>query len=547
MKNGFLILCCILFSFKLLFSQKKQPKLIVGIVADQMCYDYLYRFQQKFGANGFNKIMKLGTNCQFTQYNYVPTFTGPGHASIYTGTTPANHGIVANDWFDRSAQKLINCVDDETVTPVGTNSSDGFCSPHHLKTTTITDQLKLTYPNAKVLSMSIKDRGAILPGGHLSDGTYWYDYATGKFVTSSFYKQTLPKWVVDFNAENQVDQYMTKTWNTLLAIPSYTESGPDDSPYEQLLSGKEKPTFPYDLAVLSRNTPKYQLFTITPYANTYLTDYAIRAIDAEQIGQDDQTDLLCISYSTPDIVGHSFGPYSVEIEDVYIRLDLELSKLLTHLEEKVGKDEFILFLTADHAVVPVPQFLVDKKLPGGYLFLNEKLSALRKDVKEQYKVDLIAALENSNVYLNNRQIDSLHLAASEVQSFVAERISKWVEVKSVYTKTQLLSGCSDDEWLDMVRRGFHPAESGDIVYLLEPGYLTKSDDVESAHRGTSHGSAFNYDTHVPLIWYGNGIPPQTISRKINITDIAATLSHLLRLQRNGAMTGSPIEEILHQK
>ncbi|MFN6014486.1 MAG: alkaline phosphatase family protein, partial [Flavobacteriales bacterium] len=334
--------------------QASSPKLVVGIVVDQMCYEYLYRYYDKFCENGFKKIMEQGTNCRNTHYNYVPTFTGPGHASIYTGTTPNNHGIVGNDWFERESGKSINCVDDMSVKAVGTNSSDGLCSPKNLKTHTVTDQLKMTYSAAKVISMSIKDRGAILPGGHLSDGSYWYDYSSGKFITSSFFEQELPKWVTDFNAEGKVEKYLEQTWNTLLDIGAYGESGPDESPYEAPLPGKATATFPYDLKAMCNGKPNYSLFTATPFANTYLTDFALGAMSAESLGKDGQTDLLCISYSTPDIAGHSFGPYSVELEDMYIRLDLELGRLIKQLEEQVGKDQFVLFLTADHAVVPVP-------------------------------------------------------------------------------------------------------------------------------------------------------------------------------------------------
>lgn len=524
----------------------KSPKLIVGIVVDQMCYEYLYRYQAKFCENGFLKIMDQGTNCRNTHYNYVPTYTGPGHASIYTGTTPNNHGIVANEWFERESGNVINCVDDANVKPVGTESADGFCSPHHLKTNTVTDQLKLTYPNAKVISMSIKDRGAILPGGHLSNGSYWYDYSTGKFITSTFFKTDLPKWVADFNAEAQVEKYMKGTWNTLLDISAYGESGPDDSPYEHLLPGKATPTFPYDLKASSNGAPDYQLFTVTPYANTYLADFALRSIDAEELGKDEQTDMLCISFSTPDIAGHSFGPYSVELEDIYIRLDLEIAKLIKQLEEKVGKDQFVLFLTADHAVVPVPQYLIDKKLPGGYVFLNDHMTELKSQVVSKFGVDLILEQENLNIYLDHKKIEELKLDSKVVQDFVASKIETWDGVKRVFTAYQLMNSGNDDEWRDMIRKGYHARESGDVIFILEPGFLPKSADSETARKGTSHGSAFNYDTHVPLVWYGKGIPKQEVFRQIDITDIAATLTHLLYLQRNGAMTGEPILELLNK-
>jgi predicted AlkP superfamily pyrophosphatase or phosphodiesterase len=544
MKKQLFLLITVTLSFLSQAQQEKSPKLIVGIVVDQMCYEYLYRYQDKFCDNGFRMIMEQGANCRNTQYNYVPTFTGPGHASIYTGTTPENHGIVANDWYDRESSKLINCVDDESVKSVGTTSADGLCSPQHLKTNTITDQLKMTYPNAKVVSMSIKDRGAILPGGHLSDGSYWYDYSTGKFITSSFFKSAMPVWVDDFNKEGQVDSYMKQTWNTLLDISAYGESGPDNSPYEQLLPGKTTPTFPYDLKAMSANHSKYELFTGTPFANTYLTDFALRSIASEGLGKDGQTDMLCISYSTPDIVGHSFGPYSVEIEDVYIRLDLEIGRLIKQLEEKVGKDQFVLFLTADHAVVPVPQYLADKNLPGGYVFLTDQKMKLAADIRKKFGADLLLDLKNLNVYLNHKKMDSLGLDRKKVADYVAFEVLEWQNVKRVFTADQLMNAGNDDLWRDMVRKGYHPAESGDVLFILEPGFLPAAVDIESAHKGTSHGSAFNYDTHVPLLWYGKGIQQQEIFHRVNITDISATLVNMLYLQRNGAMTGEPILELL---
>jgi predicted AlkP superfamily pyrophosphatase or phosphodiesterase len=521
------------------------PKLIVGIVVDQMCYEYLYRYEAKFCESGFKTFIDRGTNCRNTLYNYVPTFTGPGHASIYTGAVPSDHGIVGNEWFDRQSGMVINCVDDNAVKPVGTDSQDGLCSPLNLKTYTITDQLKLTYPNAKVISMSIKDRGAILPGGHLSDGTYWYDYATGKFVTSSFFESALPSWVDELNSEGQVDHYMSQTWNTLLDIGAYGESGPDNSPYEVIYPGKTSPTFPYDLKQMSAVGKKYQLFTSTPFANTLLTELAIRSIDPESLGKDLQTDFLCVSYSTPDIAGHAFGPYSVELEDIYIRLDLELGRLLKTLEEKVGKDQFVVFLTADHAVVPVPQYLTDKKLPGGYLYLNEHLSALEMDVQKRFNTDLVVAEENQNIYLDHKRIDSLNIDREEVAEFVSGHIKTWPGVKASYTYAQLEIPGADDAWRDMIRKGYHPAESGDVIFILEPGYLLKTAETSSSHKGTSHGSAFNYDTHVPLLWYGKGIPKKEIIRPIVITDISATLTHMLYLQRSGAMTGEPIQELFH--
>lgn len=527
------------------FGQKSAtPKLVVGIVVDQMCYEYLYRFYDKFSEGGFKRLMTDGTNCRNTQYNYIPTYTGPGHASIYTGTTPSNHGIVANDWYDRDTKREINCVEDSTVHSVGVVSNYGKFSPLNLKANTITDQLKLTYPDAKVVSMSIKNRGAILPGGHLSDGSYWFDFNSGDFITSSFYTDKLPEWVKKFNGEKHVDQLMKGKWETYYPIDTYTESGEDDSPYEVLLPGKTAPVFPYDMDAMRNSTMKFTQFVHTPFANTFLTDFALRAITSEELGTDEQADVLAISYSTPDIIGHAFGPYSKEIEDTYIRLDLELKRLLETLDEKIGKKEYTLFLTADHAVVPVPQQLVDKGLPGGYLFLDQHLPALREQLITAIGIDPIEAHENLNFYLDLDLIKEKGLDLTSVKAMIMDEVATWEGVKRVFDTKNLYSASIDDEWKDMVRKGYYPKESGDIMYILKPGYLPKSTDVESSHKGTSHGSAYSYDTHVPLLWYGKRIPAAEDFTPLEITDITPTLAHLLNLQLPNAVTGKPIKRIL---
>ncbi|MDG1146888.1 MAG: alkaline phosphatase family protein [Crocinitomicaceae bacterium] len=543
MRNLILLIALISVGF-VQSQQTDSPKLVVGIVVDQMCYEYLYRYSDKFSEGGLKELMSKGVNCRNTQYNYIPTYTGPGHASIYTGTTPNNHGIVANEWYDRNKQGTVNCVEDSTVSPVGTASSYGYYSPTNLKANTITDQLKMTYPTAKVISMSIKNRGAILPGGHLSDGSYWYDYTTGDFITSSFFKKELPNWVSEFNADDYIENTMKGEWNTILDINSYTESGPDNSPYEHLLPGKTTPTFPYNLNEMTQSGNNYGLFVYTPFSNTLLTNFAISSIDNEELGQDDQTDMLCISYSTPDILGHAFGPYSVEVEDMYIRFDLDIKNLIQALNKKVGKDNFTLFLTADHAVVPVPQYLIDNKLPGGYFFIDEHMTQLREAVVNKYGEDLIVVQNNLNIYLNHARIAALQLDRVEVAEFVAAEIQEWVSVKRVFTGSQLYNTAIDDEWMDMVRKGYHHAESGDVIFTLEPGYLAKHTDSELARKGTSHGSAYSYDTHVPLLWYGKNIGVEEVFRTVGIPDIAATLAHILYLQNPNSLRGQPIFEVL---
>ncbi|MFM7006216.1 MAG: alkaline phosphatase family protein [Flavobacteriales bacterium] len=546
MKNTALLVFLFAYVFGIQAQTSKTPKIVVGVVIDQMCYDYLYRFEHLYTTGGFNRLLTKGTNCRNTQYNYVPTYTAPGHASIYTGTTPSNHGIVGNDWYVRDSKKTVTSVSDERYKTVG-SLTGGQAAPMNLLTYTITDQLKLASPKSKVISLSIKDRSAILPGGHLSDGSYWYDYTSGDFVTSTFYKEKLPDWVGRFNAKFDPSKDL-RTWRLLL--PESTYKLEDQSPYEVVLSGKTSATFPYDFpAMIAGGASANTLFTISPQANEVLTDFALSALEQEDLGQDQFTDFLCISYSTPDIAGHAFGPYSRELEDMYARLDRELQRLFASLETRYGKDGFILFLTADHAVVPVPEMLVKMKMPGGYFFMQDRLQVLRDDFIMKYNTDLLEHETNQNIYLDLHKIDSLKLDIDEVAAYAASELRKWPEVKTVLTREQLRSGAeTTDYWGELLRNGYDAQRSGEVIFLLQPGYLSKDLDEPKAHQGTSHGSAFNYDTHVPLLWYGKGIPQGlAIYEPIQITAISATLVHLLNLQRPGSMTGTPILPLLPSK
>ena len=546
MKNAILLFTLLFVSVHIKGQAPKQPKIVVGVVIDQMCYDYLYRFQHVYTNGGFNRLMNKGINCRNVQYNYVPTYTAPGHASIYTGTTPSNHGIIGNDWYVRDTKQTVTSVSNSKFTAVGGSASSTGAAPLNLRTYTITDQLKMASPQSKVISVSIKDRSAILPGGHLSDGTYWFDYNTGDFITSTFFMQQLPDWVQRFNAKFDPAKDL-KTWKLLL--PESTYQLADQSNYEVVLTGKTSATFPYDFQdMISKGAVANNLFTISPQANEILTDLAITALEQENLGQDQFTDFLCISYSTPDIAGHAFGPYSREMEDMYARLDRELQRLFSGLETRYGKDGFVLFLTADHAVVPVPQMLIEKKMPGGYFFMESHLQVLRDDFIMKYNADLLEHEVNQNIYLNLKRIDSLKLDVQEVADFAANELRKWPEVKTVLTKQELLSGAAKtDFWGEMLRNGYDLQRSGELIFLLQPGYLAKEHDEPKAHQGTSHGSAFNYDTHVPLLWYGKGITPGLqIFEPIQITDIAPTLIHILNLQRSGSMIGQPILPILEQ-
>lgn len=529
----------------LVVQAQEKPKLVVGIVVDQMRQEYLYRFEKKFGPGGFKRLMSGGFMLKNAHYNYVPTYTGPGHASVYTGTTPAIHGIIGNDWYDKVLRKDVNCVGDENQKPVGNDKGNGDVSPWRMLSTTITDELKLaTQKSAKVIGLSLKDRGAVLPAGHMADGAYWFDGLSGNFISSTYYKPGLPLWLDNFNALKLADQYLNREWKTLLPIDQYTESGPDDSPYESRLNKATPPIFPYKLKEMRANYPNFDLIATTGFGVHLLTDLAKAAIEGEELGKDDVTDFLAISYSSPDIIGHAMGPNSVELEDVYLRLDKNIEDLLSELDKKVGVGRYVVFLTADHAVSDVPQYLKDNKIPAGIFsmaFVEAGLTDFLKKYFPEKKV--IERISNDQVFLNHEAFAG-DPKSSGIDLLVAtELISKYLMnvdgVADVYTANALRSSDYGEKSLKgNAVRGYNHKRSGDIAFILEPNWLSWGGVV-----GTTHGSGYTYDTHVPILFYGWGIKKGSSSQYHAVTDIAPTLSALLRIKFPSGCTGQPIVEI----
>lgn len=526
------------------FSQN-QPKLVVGIVVDQMRQEYLYRFEKKFGEQGFKRLMSEGYMLKNAHYNYVPTETGPGHASIYTGTTPAIHGIIGNDWYDRRLKLLVNCVGDSIQKPVGTDIG-GMVSPWRMLSSTITDELKLaTQKRAKVVGVSVKDRGAVLPAGHFPDGAYWYDSKTGAMITSTYYKQLLPEWVTKFNLQKLPDTYLNQVWNTSLPSNQYLESGPDDSPYEGKWGGKEKTTFPYNLAELRKKMGVYSLLTMTPWGNTLVAEFAKAALVGESLGKDEVTDFLAVSFSSTDIIGHAMGPNAVELEDTYLRLDKTLEDLFAYLDKEVGKGAYTVFLTADHGVSEVPQYLTDLKVPSGYFRPGYVKSALNEHLEKYFPgKTIVEEFSSGEVYINQKAFEG-DPKSSGIDLFVAtELITKFLlsteGVAQVFPSTTLRQANSDEVGIrGKVVRGFHPKRSGDIAFVLEPSWISWGGVT-----GSTHGSGYSYDTHIPILFYGAGIKKGSSSQFHTITDIAPTLSVLLKIKFPSGCTGQPVVEVV---
>ncbi len=520
-------------------SQSAKPKLVVGIVVDQMRQDYLLRFADKYGDDGFKRLMKDGTVAYNAHYNYIPTNTGPGHASVYTGTTPSMHGIISNGWYDKKSGKSLYCVEDNNQQVVGGDEGSGNVSPVNLVTTTITDELKLSSSfKSKVIGIAIKDRGSVLPAGHNPDCAYWFDSKTGNFVTSTYYLEALPGWATKFNKDKKVEKYMKNKWELSFPIEAYVESRSDDNTYERLFGGMEKPTFPYDLPALSKAESASEVIRGTPYGNTLTMDFALSALEGEDMGKDEITDFLAVSFSSTDYIGHQFGPYSVEVEDTYIKLDREIARLLNFLDTNVGKGEYVVFVSADHAVVANPQYLVDNKLPGGFANTGAIKAAIEEAVSDMLgEGEYILSISNNQVYLNHALLEEERVPASEVLFNISKELIKLDDIANVYFPSEL--GISGELQSTLLSNGHNAKRSGDLLYRLNPGYL----GGKPGDRGTSHGSGYTYDTHIPMVFYGTGVPAKAVYRKVNITDIAPTLSMMLQITLPASATGHPLTEI----
>lgn len=547
MKNftSFFFSVFIIFSFQAQNSQSpvvntSKPKLVVGIVVDQMRYDYLTRFWNKYEKGGFKRLVNEGFNFKNAHFNYIPTYTAPGHASVFTGTTPQNHGIIGNNWYDKFEKKDVYNAGDESVKPVGTTSSAGKMSPHRMISTTVADENRLyTQLRGKTIGIGIKDRGAILPAGHTANAAYWFHGLNeGKWITSSFYMDDLPKWVKDFNSSGKAASYI-KTWNTLKDINTYVESGPDQNTFEEGFNGQT--SFPYHLKLLAEKGKEFERVKVSPFGNTLTTDFALAALEAENLGQDEDTDFLTISYSSTDYIGHNFGVNSKEVQDAYLRLDQDLARLLAGLDEKVGSGNYTVFLTSDHGGGDVPSYMKSVKIPSGYFDNTAFKQKLTEFVEEDFdETNLIEFVSNYQIFFNYAALREADVKPVDLENAIAHFILQYPQVNNVFTRTQLQSGSFINGTAALIQNGYNQKRSGDVIMVLKPSVITYSET------GSTHGSGFNYDTHAPLIFFGNGIPNGSSLERAEIVDIAPTISALLGIANPNAATGQPLSVMLEK-
>ena len=516
-----------------------KPKLVVGIVIDQMRYDYLFRFGEDYSEDGFKRLLREGFLFENANYDYVPTYTAPGHACIYSGTTPSVNGIIANDWYDRQQGKSINCVGDTAAMPVGTTSISGKMSPKNLLSTTITDELRVASNfRSKVIGIALKDRGAILPAGHSANAAYWHDSYSNNWITSTYYMNELPGWVKAFNERKLADSLLANPWTPLLPMEAYDESTSDDTPYEGLFKNETRPVFPHDLPSISKLDE--ELIRRTPQGNTFTSLFAQAAIEGENLGRGEQTDFLALSFSSTDYVGHMYGTNAIEVQDTYVRFDRDLASFLNYLDSAIGKNNYLLFLTADHGAASNPVYNHDHNLPGEDFDADTMIRSLKTFLSAQYgDENFLSHTGARQIYLNRKLIDEKKINAKEMRDKCVRFVKNFRGVAEAASSDELQRDLRRDGIFSFFQKGYNDQRSADILIELNPGWIDWYSKT-----GTTHGSSYSYDTHVPLIFFGTSIVAGSSNAAVSIADIAPTIAALLSIESPTGTTGKQLKEVL---
>lgn len=515
-----------------------KPKLIVGLVIDQMRWDYLYRFNALYGNGGFKRMLAEGFSFENTMIPYTPTYTAPGHTCIYTGSVPAIHGIVGNNWYDNESGKSVYCTDDSTVLSVGSNSKAGKMSPQNMWANSITDELRLSNNfESKVIGISLKDRGAILPAGHSANAAYWFDPSAGSWISSSYYMKSLPLYVDEFNKQDKAGAIMKTSWNTLLPITKYTASDEDDKSYEDPIPGLSSTTFPHQLDLIKKD--KYEAFKYTPFAATFTFDFAKTVIENEKLGNGISPDFLAVSISSTDYAGHHFGPNSIEVEDSYLRLDQDIATFLQYLDKKFGKDNYLLFLSADHAVSHIPGFLKEHRIPAETFNNSAIKKELNSMIETKYGIEkAVISLQNYQVYFGKPVFAAEQKIINEITSDVINLLKQKPFVTDAFETAKINVASIPQPQRERMINGYAAKRSGFIQFTVKPAVFDRG------LKGTTHGSWNPYDAHIPLLFYGWKVKHGKTNREVYMTDIAPTLAAMLRIQMPNGCVGKVLEEVI---
>jgi predicted AlkP superfamily pyrophosphatase or phosphodiesterase len=521
----------------------EKPKLVIGIVVEQLRFDQLEKFRDRLCENGIRKLLNEGTYFKNASYNYILTQSAPGHATIATGTEPSFHGITSDSWHMPLKNEMIYCTQDNTVNPVGGSFEAGLHSPVNLLASTFSDELQMaTNGKAKVFSIGLRESSAILTAGHSAKGVYWFDNTTGTWMSSTWYIDSLAAWVNDFNALRITDSYLNNPWTLLQPASQYSDCLPDSNSFEAGFNGVCY--FPYDLKKMSSKgminiKRDFSVLRETPFGNSFTRDFAIRLIREEKLGKDDITDFLAIDFSSTDYIGHRFGPSSVETGDAILRLDKDIELLLTYLNDSIGKKNVLVYFTSAHGISEIPAVLEKSRIPSGYFKQIQALQLLKSYLNAVYgQGDWVKGYYEKQIFLNRVLIEDAKIPLEDIQKKVSRFIVQFSGVASAYPYTAFEANDFSNGHLKRIVNSFTPQRSGDIIITLNPGWVEKSDYV------TNHNSPYEYDSHVPLIWYGWTVNRASVTRKVSMTDIAATLSSLCKVPYPNACTGEPLLELM---
>jgi predicted AlkP superfamily pyrophosphatase or phosphodiesterase len=520
----------------------RRPKLVVGIVVDQMRWDYLARFADRFGDGGFKRLLAQGFSCDNTMINYLPAFTAVGHTCIFTGSVPAFSGIAGNDWVEQSTGQRVYCTDDSTVLAVGAedlSSKDGKMSPRNLLVSTVADELMMADNfRSRIVGVSLKDRAAIIPAGHTATAAFWLDDSTGHFITSNYYMTKLPEWVDSFNGKNPVKTYMGNKWSTLYPKNTYLQSDMDDQPYEGKFKGDSTTAFPHNLD--SSYKMAKSSFRYTPGGNTLTLDFARNAIEGYHLGQGAFTDFLTINCASTDYVGHQFGINSIEIEDTYLRLDQDLASFFSYLDEKIGKGEYTIFLTADHGAAHAIWYSQNHDIPADYWNPQPVVDSLNRILGQNFQTpNLVDTISNYQVTFNMRTIRQKKLDFNAIKKTALDWLRQQPGITYAMDMANVGETAVAEPVRSMVMNGYYSKRSGAIQLILNAGWFESHGKT-----GTQHGTWNPYDTHIPLLFMGWGIQKGHTNEQVYMTDIAPTVAALLHIQMPNGCVGKPITAVL---
>ncbi len=493
------------------------PRLVLLVAVDQMRYDYLPRFASGFTA-GIRRLLDGGAVFTNANLGHYPSVTAIGHSTMLTGALPAISGIVGNDWYDRRQKGQVTSVDDPNTRLLGAAPGTGS-SPWRLRVSTVGDELKMAHPDSRVVGMSFKDRSAVLMVGRMADASVWWDTSTGNFVSSTWYGPELPKWVADFNARHPADAWLGKEWRAV-------GEGGQPGPVLATLPAEPGPEY-------------YGALYGSAFGNELLVSLAEAVLEGEKLGARGATDILALSFSCNDAVGHDKGPHSAEIRDIAVRTDLALGRLLDTIDRRVGLARTVVVLTADHGVAPVPEQMAKWKMPGGRFPRPDLEKAVGAALEKAYGPGAwVEGRAGSAIYLNRALVAEKRLDLVAVERVTADGAESVPSVWRAYTRSQLLEGrVPSDPWSRRVLASFDRERSGDVDILLDPYWM-------AATGGTTHGTPFSYDTHIPLVIMGPGIRPGRYDRPVLLNDLAPTLATLLNVETPSGASGQPLAEIL---